>query len=91
VFTVEIEPLASYRSGSPCATLEDVFRYLVKFPDGLLHDPGVFVTTVPFWRLADTLRVGNGQLLRILAVNTRIDHALLEAGINGVFTVEVVR
>jgi len=46
---------------------------------------------VPFWRLADTLRVGNGRLLRILAVDTRIDHTLVAAGIHGVFTVEVVR
>jgi hypothetical protein len=91
VFSVEIEPLASYSGSISCATLGDVFRYLVKFPDGLLHDPGVFVTAVPFWRLADPLRVGNGRLLRILAVDTRIDHTLLAAGIHGVFTVEVVR
>ena len=91
VCTVEIEPLASYRWSISCATLTDVFRYLVKFPDGLLHDPGVFVTAVPFWKLADTLRVGDGRLLRILSVDTRIDHTLLAAGIQGVFTVEVVR
>ena len=70
------------------ATLGDVFRYLIKFPDGLLHDPAVFVTAVPFWSLAETLRVGNGHLLRILAVDTQINHALIEAGFDGVFTVE---
>ena len=66
----------------------DVFRYLVKFSDGLLHDPAVFVTALPFWSLAETLRVGNGHLLRILAIDTQINHALIEMGIDGVFTVE---
>ena len=74
----------------PCDARE-VFRYLIKFPDGLLHDPAVFVTDVPFWSLAETLRVGSGRLLRIVAVDTRINHALTAARIDGVFTVEVVR
>ena len=65
-----------------------MFRYLVKFSDGLLHDPAVFVTAVPFWSLAETLRVGNGLLLRILDVDTQINHTLLEMGLDGVFTVE---
>ncbi len=65
-----------------------MFRYLIKFSDGLLHDPAVFVTAAPFWSLAETLRVGNGRLLRIIAVDTQINHALIEAGIDGVFTVE---
>jgi hypothetical protein len=65
-----------------------VFRYLLKSPDGVLHNPGVVVTAVPFWSLAETLQLGNGQLLRILAIDTEIHHALIEAGINGVFTVE---
>ena len=73
------------------ATLGDVFRYLVKFPDGLLHDPAVLVTAVPFWSLTETLRVGGGRLLRIVAVDTEINQALIAARIDGVFTVEVVR
>jgi hypothetical protein len=68
-----------------------VFRYLIKFPDGLLHDPAVFVTAVPFWSLTETLRVGSGRLLRIIAVDTRVNRALTAARIDGVFTVEVVR
>jgi hypothetical protein len=79
---------ASSRASIPRATLEYVFRYLVKFSDGLLHDPAVFVTAVPFWSLAETLRVGNGHLLRILAIDTQVNHALIEMGIDGVFTVE---
>jgi hypothetical protein len=62
----------------------------MKFPDGLLHDPAVFVTAVPFWSLTETLRVGSGRLLRIVAVDTEINHALTAARIDGVFTVEVV-
>ena len=65
-----------------------MFRYLIKFSDGLLHDPAVFVSAAPFWSLAETLRVGNGRLLRIIAVDTRINHALIGAGIDAVFTVE---
>jgi len=65
-----------------------VFRYLIKFSNGLLHDPAVFVSARPFWSLAEPLRVGNGQPLRILAINTEINHSLSEAGIDGVFTVE---
>jgi hypothetical protein len=68
-----------------------VFRYLLKSPDGVLHKPALVVTDVPFWSLAETLRLGNGQLLRILAIDTEIHHALIEAGINGVFTVEPVQ
>jgi hypothetical protein len=68
-----------------------VFRYLLKSPDGVLHKPAVVVTAVPFWWLAETLRLGNGELLRILAIDTDIHHALIEAGINGVFTVEPVQ
>jgi hypothetical protein len=79
---------ASSRASNPRATLGDVFRYLLKSPDGVLHRPAVVVTAVPFWSLTETLRLGNGQLLRILAINTEIHHALIEAGINGVFTVE---
>src|SRR4051812_4074594 len=85
------EPLASCGASISRATLGDVFRYLVKFPDGLLHDPAVFVTAVPFWSLAATLRIGGGRLLRIVAVDTQINHALTAASIDGVFTVEVVR
>jgi hypothetical protein len=81
---------ASSRTSNPHATLGHVFRYLLKSPDGVLHRPGVVVTAVPFWSLAGTLRLGNGQVLRILAINTEIHHALIEAGINGVFTVEPV-
>jgi hypothetical protein len=81
---------ASTRAGNPRATLADVFRYLLKSPDGVLHKPGVVVTTVPFWSLPEMLRLGNGQLLRILAIDTEIHHALIKAGINGVFTVEPV-
>lgn len=65
-----------------------MFRYLLKFPDGALHKPGVFVSAVPFWSLDETLRLGNGRLLRIVAIDTEIHHALTEAGINGVITVE---
>jgi hypothetical protein len=72
---------------SPCDARRRV-PYLLKSPDGVLHRPGVVVTAVPFWSLAGTLRLGNGQLLRILAINTEIHHGLIEAGINGVFTVE---
>ena len=65
-----------------------MFRYLIKFPSGLLHDPAVLVSAVPFWSLTETLRVGNGQLLRILSINTEVNHALMQARIDGVFTVE---
>jgi hypothetical protein len=82
---------ASSRASNLRATLGDVFRYLLKSPDGVLHKPGVVVTAVPFWSLAETLRLGNGELLRILAIDTEIHHALIEAGINGVFTVEPVQ
>jgi hypothetical protein len=78
------------RGGHPGAMLGDMFRYLIKFTDDVLHDPGVFVTAVPFWSLAETLRVGNGPLLRILAINTEMNHALIAAGLDGVFTVEPV-
>jgi hypothetical protein len=54
----------------------------------VLDGRALVVTAVPFWSLAETLRLGNGQLLRILAIDTEIHHALIEAGINGVFTVE---
>ena len=82
---------ASSRASIPRATLGDVFRYLIKFPDGLLHDPAVFVTAVPFWSLAETFRVGRGRLVRILEINTEIHGSLMQMGLNGVFTVEVVR
>ena len=65
-----------------------MFRYLIKFSDALLHDPAVFVSAAPFWSLAETLRVGNGHLLRIIAIDTKINRPLKEAGIDGVFTVE---
>lgn len=65
-----------------------MFRYLLKFPDGVLHHPVLLVSAVPFWLFAETLRLRNGQLLRIVALNTEIHHSLIEAGINGVFTVE---
>ena len=86
-----IEPLASCVASIARATLGDVFRYLIKFPDGLLHDPAVFVTALPFWSLTETLRIGSGRLLRIVAVDTQINHALISARIDGVFTVEIVR
>jgi hypothetical protein len=57
----------------------------------VLDGRALVVTAVPFWSLAETLRLGNGQLLRILAIDTEIRHALIKAGINGVFTVEPVQ
>ena len=77
------------RATIPRATLGESFRYLIKFSDGLLHDPAVLVDAQRRFGLSPR-RCGSAtmSLLRIIAIDTQINRSLKEAGIDGVFTVE---
>ncbi len=43
---------------------------------------------VPNWSVGEELMLGEGERLRILAIETEIAEELIEEGFNGVFTVE---
>jgi hypothetical protein len=51
----------------------DGFRYLLAFENGEPADPAAFVTVVPDWRPGMTFVAPNGQLFRILAVESEMD------------------
>jgi len=69
-----------------------MFKFLLVTADGEPHDPVVFVTAIPNWKVGDVLMLGDGQRLRILHINLELDadalEQLYEQGINGVSTVE---
>ena len=45
---------------------------------------------VPNWTVGETILIGDGEELRVVAIETEIDEELIERGFNGVFTVEPV-
>jgi hypothetical protein len=46
------------------------------------------VTAVPNWSVDETILIGDGERLRILAIDNAIADELVEQGINAIFTVE---
>jgi hypothetical protein len=67
-----------------------VFRFLLRLEDGDPNDPPALVTVVPNWTVGETILLGPGDQLRILAIETEIAEELIERGFNGIFTVEPV-
>ena len=67
-----------------------MFCYLLVLPDGVPNDPASFLTAVPNWSVGETIVLGEGEQLRILAIETEIADVLVDHGFNGVFTVEPV-
>jgi hypothetical protein len=60
----------------------------LRLEDGDPPDPAVLVTAVPNWTVGETIMLGAGERLRILAIETEIDEELVERGFNGIFTVK---
>jgi hypothetical protein len=46
------------------------------------------VSAIPNWQPGEVVSLGQGERLRILAIDTDISDELVEGGINAVFTVE---
>ncbi len=66
-----------------------MFKYLLMLEDGEPNDPAAFVTVVPNWSVGETILLGPGERLRILAIDPDINEELVGgAAINAVFTVE---
>jgi hypothetical protein len=65
-----------------------VFRFLLKLENGEPNDPPALVTAVPNWTVGDTFLTGRGDKWRILAIDTELEDELVDAGFNGIFTVE---
>jgi hypothetical protein len=63
-----------------------LFRFLLRVEDGEPNDPAVFVTVVPNWTIEEELLLGDGERLRILAIDTEIADELVERGINAGWT-----
>ena len=49
-------------------------------------DPAAFITAVPHWSVGETIMLGEGEQLRILAIETPI--ATVDHGFTGIFTVK---
>jgi hypothetical protein len=62
-----------------------MFRYLLVLPDDEPNDPAAFITAVPNWSVGETIMLGEGEQLRILAIETSI--AAVDHGFTGIFTV----
>jgi hypothetical protein len=65
-----------------------MFRFLLRLADGAPNDPPALVTAVPNLTVGETFTTGRGEQWRILAIETEIADELVDAGFNGVFTVE---
>ena len=66
-------------------------KFLLILQDEAENDPPTLVTEIPEWEVGQTfLTGGRGQQLQILAIETEIPEDLIEAGFDGVFTVEPV-
>ncbi len=67
-----------------------MFRFLLRLEDGEPNDPAVYVSAILNYSVGETFPLGRGERLRILAIDDDPDDELVEAGINGIFTVEPV-
>jgi hypothetical protein len=65
-----------------------MLRYLLFLPDGEPNDPAVFVTAVPNWSVGETITLGAGEQLRVVAIEGEISGELVKHGFDGVFVVE---
>jgi hypothetical protein len=65
-----------------------VFRYLLRLPDGELHDPPAYLSLIPNWSVGDTFMLGEGQELRIVAIDRDIAQELKDEGFDAIFFVE---
>jgi hypothetical protein len=52
--------------------------------------PGRAANAAPNWTVGEIVPVGRGKRLRILAIDTDISEELVDAGFNGIFTVQAV-
>jgi hypothetical protein len=60
------------------------------FEEGEPNDPAVFVTVVPNLIVNETFSTARGEAWRIVAIETDIEGEVVELGISGVFTVELL-
>ena len=65
-----------------------MFKFLLVLEDGEPHDPAVFLTVVPNYTVNEEFLLGDGERLRILAIDTDLHDVLADEGFHGVFTVE---
>lgn len=65
-----------------------MFRYLLRLSDEEPNDPGVYLSLIPNWELDDTFTLGDGQQLRITAIDWEIPRELTERGFTAIFFVE---
>ena len=67
-----------------------VFHYLLRLSDEEPNDPGAYLSLIPNWDVDETFALGEGQQLRIVAIDWEIDQEFRDGGFDAIFYVEPV-
>jgi hypothetical protein len=65
-----------------------VFRFLLRLSDDEPYDPPAYLSLIHNWELDETFTLGDGQQLRIVAIDWEIEQELRDAGFDAIFYVE---